>query len=258
MYPEKIFPPDSFRLWVNSLQKVSPASGNVPRKDVQARPPPALGRSSAKSHSSLWKCTPKRRSGQTTSGCLSTPIARLPKWPVAITRKSTAPDRLRFLVNPFRKISPAARCDNPKKCSSRQLSAFGQFSAKSLASVRKCTPKRRPGQTTSGCLFPPIARLPKWPVAITRKSTAPDSLRLWIYTEQKASPAFGDLPRKNVHARQLSAFGQSFSKNLSSGPLRRPEKVQLQTAFGFWSILSEKPLQPSEIYPEKTFMPDCL
>ena len=134
MYPEKIFPPDSFRLWVNSLQKVSPASGNVPRKDVQARPPPALGRSSAKSHSSLWKCTPKRRSGQTTSGCLSTPIARLPKWPVAITRKSTAPDSFQLLVDTSQKVSPATRCDDPKKYSSRQSSAFGQSFSKDLSS----------------------------------------------------------------------------------------------------------------------------
>ena len=37
-----------------------------------------------------------------------------------------------------------------------------------------------------------------------------------------------------------------------------PEKVQLQTAFGFWSILCEKPLQPLEMYPEKTFRPDNL
>ena len=30
------------------------------------------------------------------------------------------------------------------------------------------------------------------------------------------------------------------------------------TAFGFGSILSEKFCQPSEIYPEKMFMPDYL
>jgi len=38
--------------------------------------------------------------------------------------------------------------------------------------------------------------------------------------------------------------------------MRRPEKEQLQTTSGFGSILSKKPLQPSEIYPEKTFTPD--
>ena len=117
--------------------------------------------------------------------------------------KTLRPDCLRLLVNPFRKISPATRCDDPKKYSSRLPSAFGQFSAKSLASVRKCTPKRRSGQTTSGRLSTPTARLPKWPVAITRKSTAPDGLRLWIYTERKAPPVFGDIPQPFASGGQL-------------------------------------------------------
>ena len=34
--------------------------------------------------------------------------------------------------------------------------------------------------------------------------------------------------------------------------------MRLKTAFGFGSILSEKFRQPSEIYPEKMFMPDYL
>lgn len=112
--------------------------------------PPAFGRSPAKSLASVRKCTLKRRSGQTTSGCLSTPTARLPKRPAAITRKSTAPNCLRLLVNPFRKISPAARCDNPKKYSSRQLSALGRYPAKSHSSLWKCTPKKRSRQTAFG------------------------------------------------------------------------------------------------------------
>ena len=90
------------------------------------------------------------------------------------------------------------------------------------------------------------------------KTFRPDNLRLPFPTDREAPQAARCDGPKKCNSRQLSAFGQSFSKNLSSGPLRRPEKVQLQTAFGFWSILSEKPLQPSEIYPEKTFMPDCL
>ena len=185
--------PGSLWLLVDPLWKTTPTAHCDDSKKSSSRQPSALGQFSAKSLASVWKCTPKRRSGQTTSGCLSTLTARLPKRPNAITRKNI----------------PA-----------RQLSTFGQFSAKSLASVRKCTPKRRSGQTTSGCLFPPIARLPKRPAAITRKSTAPDSLRLWVDTLRKATPAFGNVPRKNIPARQLSAFGQSFSKNLSSGPLR--------------------------------------
>ena len=198
--------PYSLRLWIYTEQKVSPAFGNVPRKNIPARKPSTFGQFSAKSLASVRKCTPKRRSGQTTSGCLSTPIVRLPKRPAAITRKSTAPDCLRLLVNPFRKISPAARCDDPKKSSSGQPPAFGQFSAKSFASVRKCTPKRRSGQTTSGSLSTPIARLPKWPVAMTRKRVAPDSLRLLVNPLQKVSPASGNVPRKNVETRWPSTL----------------------------------------------------
>ena len=195
MYPEKIFPPDSFRLWVNSLQKVSPASGNVPRKDVQARPPPALGRSSAKSHSSLWKCTPKRRSGQTTSGCLSTPIVRHPKRSAAITRKSTAPDSLRLWVNPFRKISPAACCDDPKKSSSGQPSALGRYPAKSPTSLRNCALKRRSGQTASG-FGSILSKKPLQPSEIyPEKTFTPDGFRLWVDPLQKVSPAFGNVPQ---------------------------------------------------------------
>lgn len=37
-----------------------------------------------------------------------------------------------------------------------------------------------------------------------------------------------------------------------------PEKVQLQTAFGFWSIPCKKSRQRPEMYPEKTFRPDNL
>ena len=150
-----------------------------------------MGRSSAKSHSSLWKCTPKKYSRQTAFGFWSILFEKSLQRPAAMTRKSTAPDCLRLLVNPFRKISPAACCDNPKKYSSRLPSAFGQSSTKSPASLRKCTPKRRSGQTTSGCLSTPIARLPKQPAAMTRKSAAPDSLRLWVDTLRKVPPAFG-------------------------------------------------------------------
>ena len=146
----------------------------------------------------------------------------------------------------------------PKKYSSRQLSAFGQYPAKSLASVRKCTPKRRSGQTTSGCLFPPIVRLPKRPVAMTRKRVAPDSLRLWIYTEQKVSPAFGDLPRKNVHARQPSALGRYPAKSPTSLRNCALKRRSGQAASSFGEILCEKPLQPLEMYPEKTFRSDNL
>ena len=173
-----------------------------------------------------------------------------------MTRKSAAPDSLRLWVDTLRKVPPAFGNVPRKNIPARQLSAFGQSSAKSLASVRKCTPKRRSGQTTSGCLFPPITRLPKRPVAITRKSTAPDSFRLLVNSLQKVSPASGNVPRKDVPARQPPAAFPHRSRGSPSGPMRRPEKEQLQTTSGFGSILSKKPLQPSEIYPEKTFTPD--
>ena len=166
------------------------------------------------------------------------------------------PGCLQLWGDPLRKATPAFGNVPRKDIPARQLSAFGQSSAKSLASVRKCTPKRRSGQTTSGCLFPPTARLPKRPVAITRKSTAPDGLRLLVDPLRKTTQATRCDSSKKSSSRLPSAFGQSFSKNLSSGPLRWPEKVQLRTASGFGSILSKKPLQPSEIYPEKTFTPD--
>ena len=115
------------------------------------------------------------------------------------------------------------------------------------------------------------------------KMFAPVRFRLPFPTNHEASPAtrcntpkkyssglpsaFGRYPAKsptslrrcvlkNVHIRQLSAFGQSSAENHSSGPMRRLEKVQLRTAFGFWSMPRKKPLQPSEIRPEKTLRPD--
>ena len=124
MYPEKIFPPDSFRFLVNSLQKVSPASGNVPRKDVPARQLPVA---------------------------FFPPTAKLPRRPAAITRKSMVPDSLRLLVDPLQKASPAFG-DLPRKNVHAGLpSAFGRSPAKSSASLRKCTPAIRLGLSALGC-----------------------------------------------------------------------------------------------------------
>ena len=129
-------------------------------------------------------------------------------------------DYLRLLLPTDREVPQAARCDDPKKSSSRQPSAFGRSPAKSLSSVRRFTLKKCSCRTTFGCLSTPIAKLPRRPAAIARKSAAQDSLRLLVDTLQKASPAFGNVPRKNVETRWPSTFGQSFSKNLSSDPLR--------------------------------------
>ena len=93
---------------------------------------------------------------------------------------------------------------------------------------------------------------------MTRRSAAQDSLRLLVDPLQKASPAFGDVPRKNVQVRQLPAASFHRPRGFLSGLLRQLEKVRFRTAFGFWLIPCKKPLQRSEIYPEKMFMPDYL
>ena len=157
------------------------------------------------------------------------------KRPAAMTRKRAAPDSLRLLVNPLQKkplqsseiylgkmfmpvrfrlpfptdreAPQVACCDAPKKCSSGLPSAFGRSPAKSPSSLRRFTPEKCLRPSAFGCLFPPTAKLPKQPAATTRKSTAPDSLWLWGETPQKVPPAFGDVPRKNVHARRPSALG---------------------------------------------------
>ena len=91
---------------------------------------------------------------------------------------------------------------------------------------------------------------------MTRKSAAPDSFRLLVDPLRKAPPAFGDLPRKNVHAGLPSAASSHRPRGLSSDPLRQLEKEQLRTTFGFGSILSKKFCQPLEMYPEKMFRSD--
>ena len=198
--------PDSLRLWVDTLRKVPPAFGNVPRKNIPARQLSAFGQSSAKSLASVRKCTPKRRSGQTTSGCLFPPITRLPKRPVAITRKSTAPDSLRLLVNPFRKISPVARCDDPKKCSSRQPSAFGQSSAKSHSSLWKCTPKKYSRQTAFGFGSIPCKKSRQRPEMYPERTFRPDNLRLPFPTDREAPQAARCDNPKKCSFRQPSAL----------------------------------------------------
>ena len=124
-----------------------------------------------------------------------------------------------------------ARCDTPKK-RSRQV-AFGFWSIFFGKSLQR-------------------------PAAITRKSAAPDSLRLWINPFRKMSPATHCNGPKKYSSRRLPAFGQSFSKNLSSDPLRRLEKVWLKTAFGFWLILFEKSLQRPAAITRKSAAPDSL
>ena len=108
-----------------------------------------MGRSSAKSHSSLWKCTPKKYSRQTAFGFWSILCKKSRQRPEMYPEKTFRPDNLRLPFPTDREAPQATRCDNPKKYSSRQLSAFGQFSVKSLASLRNCALKRRSGQAAS-------------------------------------------------------------------------------------------------------------
>ena len=146
---------------------------------------------------------PEKVQLQTAFGFWSIPCKKSRQRPEMYPEKTFRPDNFRLPFPTDREDPQATRCDNPKKYSSRLPSAFGQFSAKSPTSLRNCALKRRSGRTTFGCLFPPTARLPKWPAAMTRKRAAPDDFRLLVDPLQKASPAFGDVPRKNIQVRQL-------------------------------------------------------
>ena len=283
MFPEKTFTPDSFRLLVNTPRKVPPAFGDMPRKNVHTRQPSAFGQSfseispvarcdapkkydsgrlsafgrcPAKSLASVWRYAPKKRSRQMAFGFWSILFGKSLQRPAAITRKSATPDSLRLLVNPFRKIPPVARCEGSKKCNSGQPSAFSRSSAENLSS----DPLRRLEKvwlkTVFGFESILFGKSLQRPAAMTRKSVAPDSFQLLVNTSRKTTQVARCNNPKKYGSRQLPAFGQSFSENLSIGLLRYPEKVQLQTTFGFGSILSEKPLQPSDIYPGKIFRPD--
>ena len=134
--------------------------------------------------------------------------------------KMFMPDYLRLPFPTDREAPQVTRCDDQKKCGSRLPSAFGQSPMRIPASVRRFTLKKCSYRTTFGCLSTPTARLPRRPAAMTRKSAAPDCLRLWIYTEQKVLPAFGDVPRKNVHAGLPSAASSHRPRGSPSDPLR--------------------------------------
>ena len=219
MYPEKTFTPDGFQLWGDPLRKATPAFGNVPRKNIPARQLSAFGRYSAKSLSSVQKCTPKKRSRQAAFGFWSIPCEKSRQPSEMFLEKTFLPEGLRLWVNPFRKISPATCCDTPKKYSSRQPSALGRYPTKSPTSLRNCALKRRSGQAASSfgeiLCEKPLQPLEMYP----EKMFPPDSFRLLVDTLQKASPAFRNVPRKNVHVRRLSTLGRYSAKSLSS--LRR-------------------------------------
>ena len=231
MYPEKTFRPDNLRLLVNPFRKISPVARCDDSKRSSSRQPSAFGHSSTKSLSSLRRFTPKKRSRQIAFGFGVKPRKKSRQPSEMYPEKTFRPEGLRLLVNPFWKISPVARCDGSKKCNSRQPSTFGQSPAKSPVSLRRYTPEKCLRPSASGCFFTPIVRPLKRPAAMTRKSVAPDDLRLLVDASQK----------KTASLRRCT-----------------PKKRSRQVAFGFWSIPCKKPRQPSEMRPEKTLRPDGL
>ena len=148
-----------------------------------------------------------------------------------MTRKSVAPDDLRLLVD---------------------------ASQKKTASLRRCTPKKRSGQVAFGFWSMPHEK-PCQPSEICpEKTLRSDCLRLLINPLQKASPAFRNVPRKNVHIRRPSALGRYPTKSPTSLRNCALKRRSGQAASGFWSIPHEKPLQRSEMCLEKTLRSDSL
>ena len=223
-----MFMPDCLRLLLPTDREAPQVARCDDPKKCSSRQPSAFDQSPTRIPAGLRRFTPKKCSCRTTSGCF---------------------------FHTDREAPQVACCDSSKKCSSRLPSAFGRSPAKSLSSLRKCTLKKCSCRTAFGCLSTPTARLPRRPAAIARKRAAPDDLRLPFHTDREAPQVARCDNSKKSSSRKPSTFGQSFSENLSSGPMRRPEKEQLQTAFGFWSIPYKRPCQPSEMYPQKTFRP---
>ena len=253
-----MFTPVRFRLPFHTDREAPQVARCDNPKKYSSRLPPALGRSSAKSHSSLWKCTPKKYSRQTASGFGSIPCEKSHQPSELCSEKTFRPGRLQLWGDPLRKATPAFGNVPRKNIPARQPPALGRYPAKSPTSLRNCALKRRSGQAASSfgeiLCEKPLQPLEMYP----EKIFPPDSLRLLVNPFRKISPAACCDNPKKYSSRLPSAFGQSFSKNLSSGPLRRPEKVQLQTAFGFWSILFEKSLQRPAAMARKSTAPDSL
>ena len=137
--------PDSFQLLVDTPQKVPPAFGNIPRKNVYARPLPAAFSHRSRGSPSGPMRRPEKEQLQTAFGFGSILFEKSLQRPVATTRKRAAPDSLLLLVNPLQKVSPASGNVPRKNVETRWPSAFGQSSAKNSASLRRCTPAIRLG-----------------------------------------------------------------------------------------------------------------
>ena len=169
---------------------------------------------------------PEKVQLQIAFGFGSIPCKKSRQRPEMYPEKTFRPDNLRLPFHTDREAPQATRCDDPKKYSSRQLSALGRYPAKSPTSLRNCALKRRSGQAASG--FGSI---------LSKKPRQPSE----IY------------PGKNIHAGLPSTFGQSPAKSPVSLRRYAPKKRSGQRAFGFWSILCKKFRQPSEMYPSYSF-----
>ena len=250
-----MFTPVRFRLPFPTNHEASPATRcNTPKK-CSSRLPSAFGRYFAKSSPSLRRCTPKKRSRQMAFGFWSIPCEKFLQLSEMSSGNTFTSGSLWLWVDPLRKTTQVACCDAPKKSSSRQPSALSWSSAENYSSSLLRCPEKVRLQTAFGFWSIPCKKSRQRPEICPEKTLRSDCLRLWIYTEQKASPAFGDVLRKYVHIRQPSAFGRYSAKGTSSVRRCIPKKRSRQAAFGFWSISCKKPCQPSEIYPGKMFTP---
>ena len=92
----------------------------------------------------------------------------------------------------------------------------------------------------------------------SEKMFMPVRFRLPFHTDREAPQVGRCDDSKKYSSRQPLAASSYRPRGFPSDPLRRLEKVQLQIAFGFGVKPRKKSLQPSEMYPEKTFTPDGL
>ena len=130
--------------------------------------------------------------------------------------KMFTPVRFRLPFHTDRETPQVARCDDPKKCSSRQLPAFGQYFSKNHSSDPLRCPEKVRFRTASGFGVKPCEKFLQPSEMYLEKIFRSDCLRLLVDPLQKVSPASGDMPRKNVHARWPLAFGRYSAKSLVS------------------------------------------
>ena len=122
-----MFTPVRFRLPFHTDREAPQVARCDNPKKYSSRLPPALGRSSAKSHSSLWKCTPKKYSRQKAFDFWSILCKKSRQRPEMYPEKTFRPDNLRQPFHTDREAPQATQCDDPKKYSSRLPSALDLY-----------------------------------------------------------------------------------------------------------------------------------